>query len=133
MVEYRAIVADPKSGKCYNKEISSKNASSLIGKKISDKIDGIFVEMPGYKLEITGGSDKEGFPMRPELPGPRRRPVLVASGVGFNPRRKGERRKKAFRGNTISGDIVQLNLKIVQYGPRPPEDLLKPKEAEAKK
>ncbi|MEW5937028.1 MAG: 30S ribosomal protein S6e [Candidatus Thermoplasmatota archaeon] len=133
MVEFRAVISDPRAGRCYNRVIAGNHANSLIGRKIRDRIDGIFAGMPGYKLEITGGSDKDGFPMRPDLPGPRRTKLLVAGGVGFHPRRKGERRRKTFRGNTISLDVVQLNLKIVQYGPGNVEELLgTEKEAEKK-
>lgn len=129
MAEFRAVIADPKTGATYQKVISGNHANSLVGKKISEKIDGIFVDMPGYKLQITGGSDKDGFPMRPDLPGPRRRKILTAESTGFHPERKGTRRRKNFRGNTVSPDIIQLNMKIVQYGPRAVKELFPPKEA----
>src|SRR6267143_4302099 len=58
-------------------------------------------------------SDKDGFPMRADLPGPRRKGLLLSGGVGFHPVRPGMRKKKTVRGNTVSPDILQLNLKIV--------------------
>ena len=122
MVEFKAVISDPKSGKTYSRTIAGHYASALIGKKIGDEVDGLFVNLPGYKLKITGGSDKDGFPMRHDVPGPRRRNVLVSGGIGFHPVRRGLRKRKNLRGNTISGDILQLNLKITQKGPKSIED-----------
>ncbi len=132
MVEFRANISDPKTGKSYQKEVSGNQANAILGKKIGDRIDGIFMDMPGYKLEITGGSDKDGFPMRKDLPGPRRKKLLISKGLGFAPHMKGERRRKNMRGNTVSPDTVQLNMQITARGPRSAEELLTKKEEEAK-
>src|SRR5207245_648479 len=69
MAEFKAVIADPKSGKAYKKDITGHYANALIGKKIGEDLDGLYVGLPGYKLQITGGSDKDGFPMRSDLPG----------------------------------------------------------------
>ncbi len=105
------------------------HANSLIGKRIGDEVDGIFVSLPGYKLVVTGGSDKDGFPMRKDVPGPRRRKVLISEGVGFHPKDKGVRKRKTLRGNTISPDTVQVNMKITVHGSKSIEDLLKEEES----
>jgi small subunit ribosomal protein S6e len=118
LAEFKAVIADPKDGKSYKRDITGHYANALIGKKIGDDLDGLYVGLPGYKLQITGGSDKDGFPMRHDLPGPRRKGLLVSGGVGFHPVRPGMRKKKTVRGNTVSPDILQLNLKIVQRGPK---------------
>ncbi len=125
MVEFKAVIADPKSGKTYKRDITGQYANVLVGRKIGEEIDGLFVGLPGYKLQIAGGSDKDGFPMRRDLPGPRRRRVLLSGGVGFRPVRLGLRKKKTVRGNTVSPDILQLNLKITQRGPKSIEDAFK--------
>lgn len=125
MVEFKAVIADPKTGKSYSAPVSGHRANSLIGKKIGDEIDGIFVNLPGYKLLITGGSDSSGVPMRSDLPGPRKKKLLVKKSTGFKPRDKGVRKRKTFRGDTISPEILQLNLKVVSHGPRSVEDSLK--------
>lgn len=88
-------------------------ASKLIGLKIGDKIDGKLLGFPGIELEITGGSDLAGFPMRSDIEGTIKKYLLLSSGPGFNPNKKGERRRKLIRGNTISPDIVQVNTVIV--------------------
>jgi small subunit ribosomal protein S6e len=127
MAEFRAVISDPKTGKSYQREVKGHYAGALIGKKIGDEVDGIFFDLPGYKLVLTGGSDKDGFPMRRDLPGPRRKRILVAGGTGFRPKKGGLRRRKTLRGNTVSPDTVQLNLKIVTYGPKSIEDAFKEK------
>ncbi len=129
MVEFKTVISDPRTGKTYQWDVKGHHANSLIGKRIGDEVDGIFVSLPGYKLVVTGGSDKEGFPMRKEVPGPRRRKVLVTEGVGFHPKDKGVRKRKTMRGNTISPDIVQVNMKITVHGSKLIEDLLKEEES----
>jgi small subunit ribosomal protein S6e len=122
MAEFKAVIADPKSGRTYKRDIAGQFANALVGRKLGEEIDGLFVGLPGYKLTIAGGSDKDGFPMRKDLPGPRRRRVLLSGGVGFHPQRKGIRKKKTVRGNTISPDTLQLNLKITVRGPKSIDD-----------
>jgi len=128
LVEFIVNVNDPKDGRAYKAEVKGHHANSLIGKNIGEQIDGIFVGLPGYKLLIVGGSDKDGFPMRKDLPGPKRMKILVSQGLGFKPKRKGSRKRKSMRGNAISPDIVQINLKIVSHGVKSVSDLLKPAE-----
>lgn len=128
MAEFRAIVSDPKDGKSYQAAVSGHHANSLIGKKIGDVVDGIFVGLPGFKLQITGGSDKDGFPMRKDLPGPRRKQLLVSKSIGFNALERGLRRKKTMRGNTIAPDTLQINLKVTQHGMKPISELIKKEE-----
>lgn len=125
MVEFKVVVNDVKSGRSYQIPVSGAHANSLIGKKIGDEVDGIFVSLPGYRLKITGGTDKDGFPMRPDLPGMGKRRLLLSGGVGYRPDRKGKRKKKMVRGNTVSADIVQINMKVVKYGTKPIDELLK--------
>src|SRR5207249_4139387 len=66
LAEFKAVIADPKDGKSYKRDITGHYANALIGKKLGDDLDGLYVGLPGYKLQITGGSDKDGFPMRTE-------------------------------------------------------------------
>ncbi|NLU46086.1 MAG: 30S ribosomal protein S6e [Euryarchaeota archaeon] len=122
MVDFKTIVNDVKTGKSYNVTVSGYHASSLDGKNIGDVVDGIFVGLPGYKLMITGGSDGNGTPMRSDLPGKRRRKLLLSEGIGFHERYPGERRRVAVRGSTISSEIVQINMKITEYGSKSIEE-----------
>jgi len=125
MVEFKVVVNDIKTGKSFNIPVSGHHANSLIGKKINDEVDGIFVSLPGYKLQITGGTDKDGFPMRSDVPGSARRRLLLSKGLGYKPKEHGKRKKKSVRGNTINQEIVQVNMKVMKTGEKPIEDLVK--------
>ena len=132
MVEFKAVIADPKSGKSYQTVVSGHHANSLIGKKIGDEFDGIFVSLPGFKLILTGGSDKNGFPMRKDIHGMKRNRILLTKGVGFSPSKSGKRKRKSICGDVISPDIVQVNMKITSYGSKKIEDLLSQDEEKEK-
>ena len=124
MVEFKAIINDVKTGKSYNVTVSGHHANSLIGKNVGEIIDGIFVGLPGYKLKITGGSDGNGTPMRKDLPGNKRRGLLLSEGLGFHEKYPGQRRRVAIRGCTISSEIVQINMAVSEYGPKSIEDTM---------
>jgi small subunit ribosomal protein S6e len=128
MVEFKAVIADTKHGKTYNATVGGQHANRLLGMKIGDEFDGLFVSLPGYKLKITGGSDKDGFPMRRDLPGQSRKKIVLSGGTGYHPDMDGKRRRKFVRGSTISADIVQINMAVTSFGPRPIEEQLKQEE-----
>ena len=133
MVDFKVVVGDVKTGISHKVTVSGHHANSLVGKIIGETIDGIFVGLPGYKLKITGGSDGNGTPMRKDLPGNRRRKILLSDGLGFHEVYPGERRRKAIRGSAISTEIVQINMAVAEYGPKPIEEILAPAKAEDKK
>ncbi len=114
MAKFKIVISDPEAGGSKSIESEESRAVPLIGRKLGDVIDGSIVGMSGYKLRITGGSDKDGFPMRPNVHGGVRTSVILTEGVGFHPSREGERRRKTLRGKTITEDIVQINMKIVE-------------------
>lgn len=114
MVKFKVILSDPEDGTSKTVELEDARAAPLIGKKIGDVIDGAVLGLSGFKVQITGGSDKDGFPMRSNVHGGVRRSVVLSGGVGFNPQKKGERRRKKVRGNVITDEIVQINAKIVE-------------------
>jgi small subunit ribosomal protein S6e len=130
MVEFKVVVNDIKTGKAHKVQVSGHHANSLIGKKIGDDVDGIFISLPGYKLQITGGTDKNGFPMRKDLPGMNRRRLLLSKSLGFNTTESGLRRKKSIRGNTINQDVVQINMKVTKHSSKPIEELIVSKNEE---
>lgn len=118
MAEFEVVISDPKEGMSYQTNVEGHHANSIIGKKIGDDVDGIFVGLPGYKLKITGGSDIDGFPLKKNIPGPGRKKVLGKGGVGFRGLKQGVKAKKTFRGNTISNEVTQLNMKVIEHGPK---------------
>ena len=128
MAKFKVIVSDPETGTSKVVELEESRATPLIGRKIGEVIDGAIVDLPAHKLKIAGGSDKDGVPMRPSVHGGVRRNVILSGGVGFNPHNKGERKRKAVRGNVITDEIVQVNTKIVEKPKKPKEDKTKPVE-----
>jgi len=128
------IISDTKTGKSYKVDMQKDKEHEIIGKKIGDVIELGFLGAGGYKVELTGGSDGSGFPMRKDIRGPNRVEVLITKGVGFRVKEKGERRRKSLRGNTFSAEIVQVNSKVLEFGPTPLDQIFKmPEKKEEKK
>ncbi|MEE8168289.1 MAG: 30S ribosomal protein S6e [Candidatus Hydrothermarchaeales archaeon] len=120
----KLVISDPKTGKAYNLELDAKKEKSLIGIELGKAIDASKIGLSGYKIQFTGGSDKDGFPMRSDVFG-RVRPRITLGGTpGFKPKEKGLRRRKRIRGKVITSDIVQVNVKIVKEGKKSIEALL---------
>jgi len=87
------------------------------GMGIGDVIKGGLIGFPNYEFEITGGSDASGFPMRKDVHGPVKKKILVSKrGIGYNPKRKGEKKRKTVRGNELTYDMTLVNLKVIKYG-----------------
>jgi small subunit ribosomal protein S6e len=126
MAKFKVIVSDPEAGTSKVVELEETRATPLIGRKISEVVDGAIVDLPAHKLKIMGGSDKDGVPMRPSVHGGVRRRVVLSGGVGFNPNNKGERKRKTVRGNVITDEIVQVNTKIVEKPKKPAESKTEP-------
>ena len=114
MAKFKVIVSDPEAGTSKVVELEEARAVPFIGRKIGETVDGSVVDLPAHKLQIMGGSDKDGVPIRPNVHGGVRRNVVLSGGVGFNPQNKGERRRKTVRGNVITDEIVQINTKIIE-------------------
>lgn len=114
MVKFKVIISDPEDGTSKMVELEEARMVPLIGRRIGEIIDGAIVGLSGHKLQITGGSDKDGFPMRRNVHGGVRRKIILSGGTGFNPQKEGERRRKTIRGNVITEEIVQVNLKVVE-------------------
>jgi len=105
------------------------DSESWVGRRIGEKIKGneISADFEGYEMEITGTSDKAGFAGKKDEEGHALRRVLLTKGWGCWTEPKGLRKhpvkmadglrlKKTVRGNTISRDTVQINLKVLKAG-----------------
>lgn len=114
MPEFRLVVSNPKTGKSKQVNVGGLQASSLIGLRIGDVVDGAPFGFPGLKLRITGGSDKSGFPMTPSIPGGGKYPLLLSNPPGYHPSKKGMRKRVMVRGSIITEDVVQINMKIIE-------------------
>ena len=124
MPAFKFVISEPETRKSYQLEVDQSKAISLVGKKIGDEISGDSIGLEGYSLKITGGTDKDGFPMHPSVAGFGRKKILLASPPGFHPKLKGQRKRKMICGNTISESIAQINVKIVKKGQKPIEELV---------
>ncbi len=120
----KLVISVPKTGRAFQKEIGEEEARMFYGLKIGDEVDLSPLGLKGYRARITGGTDKDGFPMRPDVHGTGRKKVLLSGGPGVRKLKKGERVRKTVRGNTVAEDIEQLNLVIVKEGETPIEELL---------
>jgi len=116
-VECKIVIGDPASGKSYSMEAKAEQARVFLSKKIGDTVSGNNIGLKGYELEITGGSDKSGFPMVPSVEGRGRTKTLFREkGAGYKLKSKGVRKRKTVRKNTISEDVAQINVKVVKKG-----------------
>ncbi|MEE9565118.1 MAG: 30S ribosomal protein S6e [Candidatus Hydrothermarchaeaceae archaeon] len=119
----KIILSNPKTGKSYSIELETEK-TKIDGTRIGNTIDASSIGLPGYEIQITGGSDKDGFPMRLDVPGRGRKRVLLSDGPCYKPKSKGTKKRKTVRANIITKDIVQINAKIVKKGAKPIEKLL---------
>lgn len=113
MAKLKLIVSHP-DGKSQVVEVEGLKAQPLIGKMIGENVDGLIAGLSGLELRITGGSDKDGVPMRKSVHGGVRVAAMLAGGTGFNPKQDGQQRRKLVRGNVVTEEIVQLNLKVAE-------------------
>jgi len=89
-------------------------------KRIAQEVEGDSLgdEYKGYVFKITGGNDKEGFPMMQGiLQAGRVRLLLDKNSVCYRPRRTGERKRKSIRGCIVGPDLSVLNLVVLKKGP----------------
>lgn len=112
----------------YQKEVDKTTEEKFYNMKIGDEFNGELIDLQGYKLQITGGSDKSGFPMRPEIRGTARKKILLTKSVGFRTKVKGLRKKKSVRGHVINEAISQLNTKVVKKGKKDLDKVFKKEE-----
>ena len=88
-------------------------------KRMSQELSADFLgdEWKGYVLKITGGNDKEGFPMKQGILVPHRVKIMMRRGQScYRERRSGERKRKSVRGCIVGPDLVILNAVIVKKG-----------------
>ncbi|KAF9116146.1 40S ribosomal protein S6, partial [Mortierella sp. 14UC] len=88
----------------YDKRISAEVA-----------VDSLGDEFKGYVFRITGGNDKQGFPMKQGVLLPSRVRLLLSKGHScYRPRRTGERKRKSVRGCIVASDMSVLSVTIVK-------------------
>ena len=108
------IISDPETGTSQKVELEDARMAPIMGRRIGEIIDGTVADLAGYKIQLTGGTDKDGIPMRPDVHGGVKARIVLSGGVGYKPKKKGDRKRVVVRGNTVSVDTTFLNFKIVE-------------------
>lgn len=121
MPTFKLVLSDPRSGRARQLEIKDPEAQRFVGLRIGDIIDasmlGESLKLPeGFRIKITGGSGIEGAPMLPSVMGPVKKYALLKGPPGYHPEKRGMRKRKLVRGNTISDQVVQINA-VILYPP----------------
>ena len=113
MPQFKLVISDI-NGKSITQELKDRTAQPLLGSKIGDIIDSAVIGISGGRMKITGGSDKSGTPMRPDVHGGVKKYVLLSRGIGMKNTRKGNRIRKLVRGKMVTEEIYQLNCLLVE-------------------
>ena len=96
-----------------------RNIRHVLDKRIAQEVDGSVLgdEFADYKFKITGGFDKQGFPMKQGVLVPDRVRLLLTADSGcYRPKRKGERRRRSVRGCVVSREIAVVNMVVTKVG-----------------
>lgn len=123
MADFQVVVSDPETGTTYQRDVDGQDANRFLGIDLGEEVDGDAVGLPGYTLELTGGSDDAGRPLRSDVSGPALKQILLTGGTGYKPQRDGERKRVTVRGREISEEVAQINAKISAYGDESVEEL----------
>merc|ERR1719329_17538 len=80
--------------------------------------DSLGDEFKGYMFRVSGGNDKQGFPMKQGILKNSRVRLLFKKGMStFRERRKGCRKRKVVRGCIVGPDLAILCLVVIKKGP----------------
>lgn len=88
-------------------------------KRIGQEVEGDLIggEFKGYIFKITGGNDKQGFPMKDGVLHASRVRLLLRKGDKcYRPRRSGEHKRKTVRGSIVGPDLAVLSLVVLKQG-----------------
>ena len=113
MAKFQLIVSDPNAKTSKAASLEGTKAQALVGKSIGEEIEGKLLGIGNVKLKITGGTDKDGVPMRYDIQGAARKRAILSGGVGYKPESDGERQRRLVRGRQISEETLQVNSVIV--------------------
>jgi len=102
-------------------EIEDENKlRAFVDKRMAQEVEGdvLSEDFKGYVFKISGGNDKQGFPMKQGVLTSQRVRLLMSAGHScYRPRRQGERKRKSVRGCVVSADLSVLNLVVIKKGP----------------
>jgi len=113
LTQFKIIVSD-KNGKSVSKELKDKEAQPLVGLRVGEIVDASVVGITPGKIQLKGGSDKSGTPIRSDVHGGVKKYVLLSKGAGMRDDREGIRKRKLVRGNMITEEIYQINCLLLE-------------------
>jgi len=120
-------ISYPVTGQQKVLEIDDDNKlRAFYDKRMSQEVDGESLgdEFKGYIFKISGGNDKQGFPMKQGILTTTRVRILMRKGFScFRERRRGERKRKSVRGCIVSSELSVMNLVVVKKGEQEVEGL----------
>merc|ERR1712048_16946 len=96
-----------------------KKLLPFFDKRMSTEVpgDSLGDEFKGYVFRISGGNDKQGFPMKQGVLCNHRVKLLFKKGMScFRERRSGSRKRKSIRGCVVGPDLAVMSLVIVKKG-----------------
>jgi len=113
-------IANPSTGlqKCVEID-DDKKLLPFFEKRMGAEVygDSLGEEFKGYLFKITGGNDKQGFPMMQGVLTGNRVRLLFKDGMPcFRLRRKGQAKRKSVRGCIVGPDLSVLSLVISKKG-----------------
>jgi len=113
-------IANPSTGLQKSIEIDDdKKLLPFFEKRMGSEVpgDSLGEEFKGYIFKITGGNDKEGFPMMQGVLCANRVRLLFKEGMPcFRLRRKGQSKRRSVRGCIVGPDLKTLCLVVAKKG-----------------
>merc|ERR1719473_2082450 len=113
-------IANPSTG--LQKVVTVEDEKQLrvfMEKRMNQEVEGeaLGPEWKGYVLKISGGNDKQGFPMMQGVMVNHRVRLLLRKGSKcYRPRKTGERKRKSVRGCIVGPDLAVMHLVVVKKG-----------------
>jgi len=113
LAKFKVAISEPETGKASVMELEGVKAKPLLGREVGDTVDGSLIGVSGKKVRVSGGSDKDGIPLRQDVHGGGKKHLVLTNGVGFRGE-YGDRKRRLVRGRTITEDTYQINLTIIK-------------------
>jgi len=113
-------IANPVTGLQKTIEIDDdKKLLPFYDKRMAAEVSGDSLgdEFKGYVFQISGGNDKQGFPMMQGVLTNNRVRLLFSKGMKtFRERRNGSRKRKSVRGCIVGADLAVMQLVMTKKG-----------------
>jgi small subunit ribosomal protein S6e len=130
LAKIKLVISEPATGKASNMELEGTKAKPFVGKELGENLDGSLIGLSGKRVKITGGSDKDGIPLRSDVLGGGKKHLVLTKSVGFRGE-YGIRERKMVRGRMITEETYQINVVVVE-APTEPKTVTEPPKAKSR-